>query len=946
MPLHGLVCLLWAGLLSCLSTTANTLYINYSDQVPPGDLLAFDTCILSPENRTALPEDAPAQTFLGYLSVVEIAGDASYRQAALDAGVQPLGNNTTWNSTLVNPAQSEWQRFVLETLAPKIIERGYDGFFLDTAESVEYLAEHTPTQREQYYQGLKELVISLREQYPQAKIVINRGFSVLPDLYDTVDGVLVESLFRAYDYDKEVYTESSENDQAWLLERLHPAREAGLSVYVADFLPRTEATLARETVARIREEGFIPLITEPDLMGKIVAPLSRKPRHWLALYGGIPTDDFRDYPEDTDTMALMQLPFEYYGYEVEYINPHESGGLPEPDLQTAGVLVDSSLELTASMQAAFADWLIALKRSGRKVVFIGSLPDLLPSQAQKLAQELGLGGTLQPLGDIKRVELIEKNKRLMDDEAPVVIDQQSATNIQAPQDAEVYLRLGVHLQTGETVTNTPVFTCAWGGAALSPYLMRLNPEGNPMLLTDAFAFVREATDSPQFPAPDVTTRQGARIYFSHIDGDGFLNFSQLKPGARSGMIILERIIEAFGLPITASIIESEINGDSSVYEPREDEDFEALARELFAHPLVEPASHTYSHPFFWSYDDITSRNYPAQNVNIRAEYNYGTIRYPREITESVAYINDKLLPEGERTNLILWSGNCRLPPEALALASEHNIINMNGGNTTITRRAPFQSLISPKRVRWGEQTQVYCAVQNENIFNNALNNGRFGGFVNVLQTFEMTEHPRRLKPVNVYYHFYSADRFDAFTALRRVMQWVSEQPLHPMHATDYIRTVLDSSEAAIYQNDDGAFVITNQGTLQTVRIPISMGYPDLSRSTGVLGFYDLADERYIHILPNQRVTLALTSQAPTMPYLHQARALVTKAALVANDNTLEIHAQNPASFSLPATWAGLPPASQWQENDSGRIHKVDTEGRLTFGIPPGEHRLSIIKKKP
>lgn len=946
---HLLACFI---LVSGISMHAQSLYINYDETVPESDLIAYDLCILNPETKTPLPEKVvPEQKFLGYLSLLEIAPDAPYRETAFASGVRQVGSNTTWNSALIDPSSEAWQTFVLETLAPRIIERGFDGFFLDTAESVELLKINDPSKRADYEDGLRTLVSALRKKYPKAYIVINRGFSVLPDLYTQIDGVLAESLYRGYDYDKKEFYPLSDSDTQWLLDRLIPAKAAGLKVFITDFLPSNEPALAQSTVAHIEQHGFVPLISEPDLMGGIIAPRVIAPREWLALYGGLPMPGKRDFPEDTNTMVSFQVPLEYYGYEVSYHNPHELGTFPRTNANTRGIILDTSLTLTLEQQTEFVPWLIKEMKQGKQLLVCGSFPDLQPHLLKDLCTALEIQGSLQLLDGVESIEITYEDTKLMGYETPATLDRQSVLDIQAPEGAQRLLSLSAKDAQGKTIAFDPVFTYKWGGIALYPYLMRLSPERNPMLVLDTFGFIRSALGETSFPAPDVTTAQGARLYLSHIDGDALLNFSQIQPNTRSGVVVFERTIEHFGLPITVSIIESEINGDSVLYTPREDEDFYALAREIFASPWVEPASHTYSHPFYWSDEDRTSDNYATQNVNLRGSYHAKSVVYEREIKGSIDFINQHLVSADKRTPIILWSGNCRVPPEALKIVRENGFLNMNGGNTTISKRAPFQALISPKSVTWGGETQVYAPIQNENNYNNVLENNRFGGFVNAIQTFEMTETPYRLKPVNVYYHFYSADRFDAFTALRRVMEWCVRQPLHPVFASQYIRMVEDSIRTRIYRDSNSRFVWVNSGDAQTFRIRQSLGYPNLNKSEGILGYYDHNDQRYLHTDGRRRVVLQLQDTPPSTPYLAQARAQVSDVTMT--PPTLAFTTRNLAREPMPVVWKGLSPESEWVWETSGKTEispphsqtlRTDVMGTLNLLAPSGTHTHRLTRR--
>jgi hypothetical protein len=87
-------------------------------------------------------------------------------------------------------------------------------------------------------------------------------------------------------------------------------------------------------------------------------------------------------------------------------------------------------------------------------------------------------------------------------------------------------------------------------------------------------------------------------------------------------------------------------------------------------------------------------------------------------------------------------------------------------------------------------------VTNENIYTN-LWHGPFYGFERVIETFEMTDAPRRLKAVDIYYHSYSASKQASLKALHKAYQWALRRKLHPVYGSEYIRKVEDFYEFAI-----------------------------------------------------------------------------------------------------------------------------------------------------
>jgi hypothetical protein len=115
---------------------------------------------------------------------------------------------------------------------------------------------------------------------------------------------------------------------------------------------------------------------------------------------------------------------------------------------------------------------------------------------------------------------------------------------------------------------------------------------------------------------------------------------------------------------------------------------------------------------------------------------------------------------------------------------------MNGGDTFITRSRASLTAVRSHGIFKKGNLQVYAPITNENLYTN-LWRGPFYGFERVIETFSMTETPRRLKAVDIYYHTYSASKPASLTALHQVYGWALKQPLHPVFASEYIRKVHD-----------------------------------------------------------------------------------------------------------------------------------------------------------
>jgi hypothetical protein len=84
--------------------------------------------------------------------------------------------------------------FIEHVIAPPW-DKGYRGFFLDTLDSYR-LAATTDAQRARQQAGLVAVIRAIKARYPDAKLIFNRGFEILPQVHDFAYAVVFESLFK------------------------------------------------------------------------------------------------------------------------------------------------------------------------------------------------------------------------------------------------------------------------------------------------------------------------------------------------------------------------------------------------------------------------------------------------------------------------------------------------------------------------------------------------------------------------------------------------------------------------------------------------------------------------------------------------------------------------------------------------------------------------------
>jgi polysaccharide biosynthesis protein PelA len=916
--------------------SAEFFYVDYSSNVSPVHLRLYDVSIISPEAKVDLSEGHKlGHEFFSYLSIGEVAADATYREEVIRRKIPLFGKNEIWQSDLVDLSHPDWAQFMIE-LAGDAVRKHFDGFFLDTVDTVELLIQKYPERAETFRSGLVSLIKKLRAAYPDKKIIINRGFSVYDQLRGTVDGMLIESVFQTFDGATQAYAAVAPSETEHLLREIRKVKEAGFTVYILDYVDPGDRKLARQTAQRIENLGYHALVTTIELEGRVLAPLVAKRRHLLALFGNHSSQlsNSIKYPTDSFVAKNVQMVLEWLGYEVDYLDAVRDAPPTPLDAKYCGILLDRFLDIPRDKEEALADWLLAQKDHGVKLIFLGDIHFTEEETKRRVLKALGIRGSGSVLARPKDIQIQSLAEGMMNYETKVRLVPQNMRDLKAPPEASVSLSLSF-TDHDRACEYDPLFTTSWGGMALDPFMTLQRPDFLELWIFDPFQYFSSALGLEAGPVPDTTTRDGLRILYSHIDGDGFGNMSVVEAGRRSAEIIRDQVIKVYPIPITFSIIEAEIRGRLIGQTPGDEQTLREIARSIFALPNVQAGSHSYTHPFFWMENDRTAMAYEGQSLVLSDAFAQGELDLSREIAGSVKFIDDELLPPGKKVSVFLWSGNCRPPPEAIRMTRELGLENMNGGETLISARYPSISSVSPRSIAWGGEVQVYAANQNENIFNDNWQGPYYGGYIHTIETFKRTETPRRLKPMNIYYHLFCGDYPDATKVLRQVYEYALSQPAHALTAVQYAELVRDSRETTIIQKSDRHWILMNRGYLRTFRMAARGMVPDLVACQGVTGFNEGADVLYIHTDGSPKVDLVLSSKPPRHPYLISSTSEIRFQQL--STNQVEFTATDLRAITVAL--GGLPENFRLNVtvNQESRTPRSDAEGRLTLALPPDAH---------
>lgn len=447
-----------------------------------------------------------------------------------------------------------------------------------------------------------------------------------------------------------------------------------------------------------------------------------------------------------------------------------------------------------------------------------------------------------------------------------------------------------------------------GGYVSSGYMIYTNQRLNSQQwYLNPFLFMRTALDLPGRPKPDVTTLNGRRIFYSHIDGDGWSSVTEiekyLRPSTPAAKVLLEEIFRPYqDFPFTMGFIvgdlDPECHGVAGGIE---------IAKTMLALPNVQAGSHSYTHPLFWRFfqhltpeketpfldhyprrpndpSNVLSRSWtkvlsllekndlagdreplpppqPKMNKRLsRAEqvahikdkliekqdeemlksydtprsYACGQFDLRREVEGSIEFIESFSPPE-KKVEIYQWSGNTSPYEEAIAQVRKAGLLNINGGDSRFDTEYPSYTWVSPIGLKIGNEQQIYSSNSNENTYT-FLWSKRFYGYRYLRNTIENTESPYRIKPFNIYFHVYSAQKAASLSAVKENLEYARSLEIIPITAKQYTGMANDFYKVEIIPVGDMRWKIRQRGQLQTMRFDqASRKAVDFAGSKGVLG---------------------------------------------------------------------------------------------------------------
>ncbi len=870
--------------------TEKSAALYYGDDISYSNLGIHDYIIVESDNISSYTHGF--KTYKDKIYAYVSIGEASEYRKHFDGlkAEWKLSQNKAWKSTVLDVSNDAYHEYMYEQVIQPLVNKGYKNFFFDTLDSYQ-LAAKNEEQRQEFEKGLIRFIVKFKRRFSNTKLIVNRGFEILDQIHMHIDGLLVESLFYGLSLPDLAYKKVSEQDRQWLLSQIQKAQKYGLDVISVEYISLKEKAKIRTTIEQLKNLGVIPYVSNKELTR--YGQSSKEPikREVLVLYSATSTKQY------SNAHRLLSLPLEHLGYipVVKAI----SGEFPNMEEMSRykGVVVWNEAPFDAT--DAYETWIKSLVDAKIKVLFLDGFG---VSDDTSICELLGIKKQTNRAGLFEKVQIGHKAD-IFDYETPLGVE---------------YFETLYRLKEGETLLsqvnvygqeNTLVATAPWGGYALNGTVSK-EFGVDALWILNPFDFFPKALDLAPIPVPDPTTENGRRLLFSHIDGDAAMNRVEWNPRLYSIEVMYEHILKKYTIPHGVSIVEAEISAEG-LY-PKDAAKLQKAARNIYALEHVEAASHTYTHPFEWE---------RVKEGKLDPQYRLGVKEYDfsidREISGSLEYINSRLLPAGKKAaKTVYWTGDCVPPEEVLAYTYKHGLLNINGGNTLITNDKPWLSRIAPYSLKRGEYRQVYTGAENENVYTNMWH-GPFWGYKKVIQTFKRTESPRRLKPIDIYYHFYAASKTASLKALDEVYTWALSQEVMPIYPSEYIPKVLEFYDLSMAKSVDGWY-IEGMDALNTLRSDTAGTMDRLKQNASVIGYRTQGDRTYIHVNTQKQPVVLQSRGEEESNHLIHTNARVSN--YMQNEQGISFHLKGYVDIELD--------------------YHLKEGCSIRSSIKPGDHRIS------
>ena len=792
-----------------------------------------------------------------------------------------VAKNKFWNSEVFDIKNKEYQEFVFQKMIEPRMKEGFKNFFFDTLDSYQIYSKDMK-QRKENEEALADFINTFHKRYPDAKLVVNRGFEIIDKIHNSIEAVLFESYYKGIGTKKnQPYRDISDQDRAWFDIWIAKIQKYKLDIISVEYMPEEKiySDASKPIINKIKAKGMIPFISTSDLCIYGKSSKNALKREIFTLI-----DEKKLDRSFLDAHRYGALPLEYLGYKQKLHDINK--GLPSLSQMRhyGGVMI--WLEGDAQQSDKLTEWIEMLIKHHIKVLFVGNFGFDVTKQKSFLDF---LGLTIEKTEATKRAVAYQQADLVGYEITPPLYTAPFRINVSHAEAVLTY-------RYSDATTSTPVALTKWGAYIVDDGMMATIDDKH-LWIVNPFKFFQQALRLESMPVADVTTKNGKRILFSHVNGDGFATHVEGDFATYSADAILNNILKVYKLPHSVAVTDSFFDTNSS-----NKAKYNALLdtmRTIYKLPNVEGAISTNGDPLF------------CQKVQNSA---FGS-QYHKKLLHTFKEVNQKLYPQTKepKVGTLFWSSECIPGVDMLRFASKNRLLAINGGETSITKTRPWLEYISPLGIERKAFAQVYAGIQNENSYTNDWL-GPFWAYKKVVQSFEMTNRPKRLKPIDIYYHFYSGSKQASLDALKYVFDWAKKQDVIPLFTSEYIPRVLEFYNYAVVKGEANTWRFSGLDKLDTLRVDEKDTFIDFQKSPTVTGMSSFENHSYFSLQAAKSFVVKFTKkQENAQNYLIASNAYAIKSLQAKKRVTYSYKSYTPLTVTLhlaPKTDISISPKPQ------------------------------------
>jgi uncharacterized protein (TIGR01370 family) len=238
--------------------------VDYGPRSDPALSRHYQLLVLEPDHvRPIAPLRGPDSILLGYVSLGEVEKSRPYFADLFKAGALTKPNPNWPNARMADLRHAAWRLVLLDNIIPAILARGYNGIFIDTTDNAEAMEQADPVGNKGMIDAAAALILAIRVRFPNMRIMLNRGYAVLPQVAGAIDYLLGEAMASRWNFARNAYELLSDDDWNWQADRLRKAQAANpvLRIVTLDYWKSDDTRQVAALYARERKAGFFPYVS-------------------------------------------------------------------------------------------------------------------------------------------------------------------------------------------------------------------------------------------------------------------------------------------------------------------------------------------------------------------------------------------------------------------------------------------------------------------------------------------------------------------------------------------------------------------------------------------------------------------------------------------------------------------------------------------------------------